>query len=71
MANLEQENNMLMVELKKNCKVESVHQRIKSELQAQKADSLTRDQVQTYEKVVRSLKSSTKNLTCQLQKAQS
>ena len=40
MGHLEQENNMLLIELKRNCKVESIHARTKSELQAKKFDNL-------------------------------
>ena len=45
MCNLESENNVLLQEIKRTCKVESIHTKIKNEIAEKKMEQLTCEQV--------------------------
>lgn len=70
MCNLEHENHILITELKRACKVESVHTKVKNELaEKQFEEGLKCEQVQTFEKIIKQLKGSQRTLVAQMHKA--
>ena len=72
MCNLEQENNVLLQEVKRVCKIDSLTTKLKNDL-AQKnvpsGNKLTCEQVQTYERVIKQLKGSNRTMITQMHKA--
>ena len=71
MCNLEHENHLLIQEMKRTCKAETIHTRIKNEIAEKQMQGLTCEQVQTFEKVIKQLKSSNRVVVAQMHKVQS